>query len=325
MTLSLSDSRSRILVLHSYADDYIWTHEVNIGIQRILGSNRQVEVRYHYLDARRRGDAEFLSRAAKLAINDITEFRPQVLIAIDDIAQDLVVRHFVDAPNLQIVFGGVGERIEKYGFDKAANVTGIMERKPFAAIKEIVMILANSGSLPPAPRIAMITDTTASTMNDAKELGARDWKPGGFVGHKAVDTFEDWQKAVLDLKDKADVMLVSGYRRLKPMDGKPGYVRPAEIAAWTEANSPVPIIGVNSFNSEDGFMLSIGVSPFEQGEVTAKNALVLLQGKLRGKDIPVADSQQYVIAMRESAIKRRNVTIPKVLEAFARATNNYLD
>jgi ABC-type uncharacterized transport system substrate-binding protein len=102
-------------------------------------------------------------------------------------------------------------------------------------------------------------------------------------------------------------------------------VAPTEVADWTEANSPVPIVGVNSFNSEDGFMLSIGVSPFEQGEVTAKNALDLLYGRKLATDIPVAASRQYVVAMRESAIKRRNVPIPKVLEAFARATNNYLD
>ena len=92
---------------------------------------------------------------------------------------------------------------------------------------------------------------------------------------------------------------------------------------WTEANSTVPVIGTNVFNTEDGAMLSVGVSPYEQGETMAEMARMIIEKHMAPKDIPIRTSHQYVVAFRKSALERRHMTVPQIFEAFARATDNY--
>jgi ABC-type uncharacterized transport system substrate-binding protein len=62
-------------------------------------------------------------------------------------------------------------------------------------------------------------------------------------------------------------------------------------------NTSLPSIGGWGFFVEDGGMVSTGVSPFEQGEESAKMAVEI--------------------------IEKTKLKLPKVYEAFARATNNY--
>ena len=65
--------------------------------------------------------------------------------------------------------------------------------------------------------------------------------------------------------------------------------------------------------------------PNTQGEVADKMALDIILKKKRSKEITVQVSQQYIISLRKSALKRRDIRVPAILEAFARATNNYYD
>ena len=92
---------------------------------------------------------------------------------------------------------------------------------------------------------------------------------------------------------------------------------------WTEENSPVPVIGTNPFNTEDGAMLSVGVSPYEQGETMAEMARMIIEKGVAPKAIPIRTSHQYVVAFRKSALERRHMKVPQIFEAFARATENY--
>ena len=122
--------------------------------------------------------------------------------------------------------------------------------------------------------------------------------------------------------------MVGGYRKLKrlPDSGpKEEFVPPGEVMRWTEKNSPVPVIGIDIFNTEDGAMMSVGVSPFEQGNTAANMARRILEDGVAPSKIPFATSQQYVVAFRRSALDRRKLQIPKIFEAFARATDNYHD
>ena len=64
--------------------------------------------------------------------------------------------------------------------------------------------------------------------------------------------------------------------RLVDSSGSKRLTDPKEVVAWTEANSKLPLIGLNSYYAEDGGMLSIAASPYEQGEVAANMAIRIL-------------------------------------------------
>ncbi len=323
-------NKPRILVLHSYSNDYIWTREVNTGLDRILEGQSWFSLRYHYMKTKLFKDKDSLRRASIAARHAIEKNRPDVLIAIDDYAQKLAAKYYVDHPDINIVFAGVNGSIEPYGYDKANNVTGILERKQVHALKEVILLISRNsgeklGRKDRKIRALFLTDPALSGKRDSDYINSFDWEPIDYRGTIFADNYEEWKKCVLEIQERADFLLVSGYRKLPYSEKNSKFVPPETLMEWTEANSPIPIIGMNFFNTNDGAMLSVGVSPYEQGEVAARMALEILSKKKRTRDIPVQTSQQYVISLRKSALKRRDLKVPKIFEAFARATNNYFD
>jgi len=316
-------SRPRLLILHSYSPDYIWTAEVDKGLARVLDGNYFVRMRTHYMKTKRFNDKESLRRAGRIAIEVINQSRPDVILAIDDYAQKLAAQYYVDKPGISIVFAAVNGEIDIYGYDKASNVTGILERKPVNSIKEVVSVLGVKPNKGSQLRLRFLADSSLAARRDAELFVNVDWGEIDYQGAIFVDDFTSWKKEISTLQNQTDIILVGGYRKLKYNDGRKGFVAPEELMQWTDQNSTLPVVGNNIFNSRDGAMFSLGVSPYEQGEVSATMALEILLNNRKAKDIPIATSQQFVVAMRESSLRRRGLNIPRVYEAFARATENY--
>ena len=352
--------RPRILVLHSYSPDYVWTDHVNQGLQRILSKQNRADVRYYYMKTKKFRHQSDLRRTEIAALRTVKDLQPDVIIAVDDNAQKMVAKKFVDNPHIKIVFAGINGNIDIYGYHQARNVTGILERKPAAAIREMLLFLANmnaaNGDGDIASGINMIAslaapavtaaadratavdgkpanlsvralflgDSSHSVTIDAEYLASFDWSPVDYRGAEFVDTYADWQQQVLSIDSKTDFLLVSGYRRLK-LAASDDYAAPEDVMAWTEAHSPVPVIGMNVFNAAEGAGMSVGVSGYEQGEVAAGMALDILNKGTPIDTIPVQTSQQYILALRQPALDRRGIRLPKIFEAFSRVTNNYFE
>lgn len=327
----ISANRPRVMVLQSYAPDYVWTREIDVGLDRILSSKSWIDIRYHYMESKKHSSADYLRRTGISVRKVIESIEPDVLIAVDDNAQKYAAKHFVDHPRIKIVFAGINGSIDPYGYDKANNVTGILERKPVRALVEMISAISKSTGLAHQPRAVFLSDLSHSTERDGHYLETQDWAPVSYGGRVAFDTFEAWQAYVLSAADKTDFLLVGGYRKLyrdqaeKDREGdRKTYVSSSEVARWTEEHSPVPVIGMNVFNTEDGVMASVGVSPYEQGETAASMALDLIDGEKGIADVAIRTSQHYVIALRRSALEKRNIQLPQVFEAYARSTNNFI-
>ncbi len=319
-------TRPRILILHSYSADYVWTREVNKGLERILNQEARISVHHHEMRTKRFHEKDELRRAGIVARRVIERIQPDVLIAIDDYAQKLAARFFIDHPGIRIVFAGVNGRIEPYGYHRANNVTGILERKPVAAIREVLMALGARGDRREQPiRALFLSDSSYSSKRDADYMDSFSWAPIHYLGARFMETYQQWQEQLPLLAGQVDFLLVAGYRKLPRNGNSRGYAAPEQVMGWTEAHSPVPVIGLNVFNTEDGAMLSVGVSPYEQGETAAAMALDIIHGDNHPGAMPVKTSEQYVVSMRAGALKRRGLTLPSIFEAFSKATNNHFD
>lgn len=316
--------KPRLMILHSYDNSYVWTKEVNDGLSRVLENSQWLTLRYHYMQTKKFHAKTELRRAAIAAHRAIDNFKPDVLLAVDDYAQKLVASEYINNPKMKIVFAGVNGSISPYGYDKADNVTGILERKQFDAIKEMISIIHDKkDSL--QPRVAYLSDTALSSQADIGEAIKFNWHPVSYTGGFAAANFTQWQNKVMELKGNIDFLLVSGYRKLPRSTEETTFVSPEEVMNWTTTNLPVPVLGLNVFNSRDGAMISVGVSPFEQGEVAANMAMALLGGKKKISDLPVIESRQYVVSMSKKSLDHYRITPPRVFEAFSRASNNYYE
>lgn len=315
--------KPRVLVLQSYDLGYPWTREVSVGVHRVLDEHSHFAVRWFYMDTKRHPWPEFKQKMGLAARQSIDHWKPDVIIAVDDDAQEFVTRHYVNHPSIRIVFAGVNGGVEPYGFVGAGNVTGIFERKDWPALKETLLTLRRQRTATGPLRVAHIGDNSKSVEQDDQHMRDFDWRPLINLPSRKVGTFDEWKRAVTEAQDQADFILTTNYRKISRSAAERNLVAPEEVVAWTVANSRVPVVGTNGFFVEDGGELAIGTSPFEQGEVAARIALQLLAGSA-AKDIPYASSRQFVVYMRSARLHQRGLELPPLYEAFARATNNDL-
>lgn len=313
--------KPRILVLHSYHTEFAWTRDVSVGIKRVLDHYSHYSIRWHHMDTKRHTDANFKEVATAQAVKLIDEWEPDVLIAVDDNAQSLVASRYVGHPRTQIVFSGVNGRLEKYGYDGAENVTGILERIALDAVKEALLeVLPESHR-----RMALITDFSPTSEHIQREILDYDWSPIEIVRHAMPVTFDEWKRTIGEMGEQADFVLFAPYHTIQRSAEEPVKVPPAEVMAWTQAHLALPGVGAWGYYVEDGGMLSVGVSPFEQGEEAAKRAVAIVERGARGGQLPVGRSKQFIVYAREPMLKAHDFRLPAVYESFARATNNYYE
>jgi hypothetical protein len=323
VTVGYNLRKPRVLVLQSYDLGYPWTRDVSVGVRRVLDQHPDYAVRWFYMDTKRQPWKEFKENMGLAARQAIDRWKPNVVIAVDDDAQEFVTRHYANHADIGIVFAGVNGGVESYGFVGAGNVTGIFERKDLPAIKEALLALRWPRSASGPLRLVHLGDKSSSVEQDDRYIRDFDWRPLINLPSRRLGTFDEWKRAVADVQDKADFILTTNYRKIgrSATDGR--LVAPDEVVAWTLANSRVPVLGTNGFFVEDGGELAIGTSPFEQGEVAARMAIALLQGQA-ANSIPHASTRQFVVYMRSARLHRRGIELPPLYEAFARATNNDL-
>lgn len=323
----INTAKPRVLVLHSYDTEYIWVRDINVGLNRVL-LNKPYTMRWHYMDTKRNPDEAFKQRAGVLARRIIEDWDPNVIIAVDDDAQRYAVKLYTNHPKIKIVFAGINGEIEPYGYDKAHNVTGILERKQWRGVKNLISETVVHRVKEARPiRIAYVGDTSGSVKEDTKFLNTFDWKPYVLHSSKLVKTYDEWKAAVLKANKEADVLVTTNYRRIQVSEAdEKKMVPPEELVKWTEDNTPnVPIIGTNGFYVEDGGMMALATSPFEQGRVAGEMTVKILDKKMSPKQIPVESTQQFIAYMRAERLRQNGFMVPPVYESFSRAMNNYYE
>lgn len=316
--------KPRILVLHSYAEDYPWVRDLNVGLKRVL-DRHPYAVRWHYMDTKRHPYPDFMRRAGAMARQLIDQWDPQVVIAVDDNAQQWVARHYLGDRRVAIVFAGVGAEAAEYGYDTADNVTGILERMPLAAIHDTLLRIHRARGKQGAPRIIHLSDLSTSGKGNRRQLLAFDWGPVDLVESQEVETFDDWQAAVERAAGRADFLFLTNYHTLRRSRSNPAIVPSTEVAVWTEAHTALLTLNAWGFYVEDGGMLSIGVSPYEQGEVAAEMAVSIVGDGRRPAELPIRSTRQFTVYLRDSVMRAKGVSLPPIYEAFARATDNWFE
>lgn len=150
------------------------------------------------------------------------------MIATDDIAEKFVAKDYVGRKDIQIVYAGVNGSIEPYGYKDAPNVTGIVERNPLGALKEVLPLLTDKKI--DTIRTLYLAEQSTSTKRSAASLTKFDWAPMTYQGHHRVKTFGEWKRIVAAAPQTADVLLVSGYRALRRIANDPKIViKPQEV------------------------------------------------------------------------------------------------
>lgn len=319
-----NSTKPRLLILHSYDTSYSWTRDVDVGIRRVLGGRNDYVVRWYYMDTKRHPWTEYKVNEGKAVIKLVERWQPSVVVAIDDDAHEYAMKYFVNDPKVKIVFAGLSAEPSQYGYDKASNVTGILERKPFAALKDSLLLLSQTQPRDRPVRIMFLGDASDSVRNDEHLFSSIDWEPIQVVPSRLAKTFDEWKEGILFANDNdIDFVITANYRKLQKSAGSKELMKPNAVLAWTEEYALPLVIGTNGFFAEDGGVLAIGTSPYEQGEVALNMARKIILDGVAPTKIPVMSTEQFVVAMRRSSMARRGIKLPSVYEAAARASANF--
>lgn len=311
-------SKPRILILHSYSQDFSWVNDIDSAIQKDF-EKKPYSLRWHYMDTKRNPYKDFKIKAGHTAREVIDSWKPDVIIAVDDNAQEFVTKYYKNDPDISIVYTGLNAQPEKYGFDHAKNVTGVLERIPYEAVKEgLIHIMSKDRN-----KILHISDSSETSLYIHDELKSFSWKPLKLVDSIQVDTFDEWKKMIKEKEKEADFLLITHYHTIERSDKDSTIVPPEEVIAWTEKHSSIPRLGCWGFYVEDGGMMAVAVSPLEQGEIAAKMAIKIVENHIPANKIPVEKNKLFVMYLREGELEKYHIKLPLMYQAFARATNHY--
>ncbi len=303
----------RVLVVHSYNPEYVWTRHITQGIRDALaGVTADIDV--VYLDAKRRPDPSSLREAAALALARIEAEAPRVVVAVDDAAQAYLVEPFLKGrPSPQVVFCGVNAPMRTYGFP-AENVSGVRERyhfrEGFDLIKRIV---------PQARTVAFVGEDSESMRYVADDLREEQRQNGPFslevAGVDICRTFQEWQEKILYYQEHADILSFGPYNSLREGQAGP-VVSPDAVMAWTDAANTKPTLGFADIACEHGMLCGILESGHEQGALAGGMVRgILTTGRPAGV-LPVVVNVKGVVLVNLRTAERLGLRVPfEIIEA----------
>ena len=305
-------NRPRIYVISSYSSNFSWVRDIEKGINRVFKKHPRYFVKNFYLNTKENPSEKFLKKTSKTAIKLINSWQPEILILTDDNAQKIIGKHFMNHKKIKILFSGVDAPYQIYGYDKANNVSGLKQVLPLKSFKEMCLkITPKRGN-----RLIVIGDDSYTMKMEIDSIKKFDWSPLEVVDIIQCKTFDDWKKAILDAPNKADYIVNAVFHTIK--DTKSNIViNPDIILKWTDKNAKIPFLNTLI----QGGIVSIGNSPFEQGEIPALMAEKIIEKHEKISNMPVEFSKYSMIYLRPHLMRKFNLNIPNIYFSFADATN----
>ncbi|CAK0767007.1 ABC-type uncharacterized transport system, periplasmic component [Gammaproteobacteria bacterium] len=209
--IAFNINKPRLLILQSYHRDYAWTRDVDTGIRRILDDKRHYATRWFYMDTKRHPWPDYRKNVGQAARRLIEQWQPDVVLAVDDDAQEYVMKYYVDDPHIRIVFAGVNGEVTPYGYDRANNVTGILERKELQAVKEalsLVTVRRRAGSASGTTRVEPVVQRdrpktvrggeTPRSGADVRTSSCSSWD------YRWLRSFSRWQNMIQGVTESCD-------------------------------------------------------------------------------------------------------------------------
>ena len=311
-------TKPRILVLHSAAQDSPWVQQVDRGMREALKQNRRpVSVEWNYLGLGAPAFPRNPDEASAQARRAIEQFKPDMLIAVDDEANSLVARDYVGRDTPRILYVSVDRPPAAFGYQGAQNVSGIAEQLPWDAVRDAVTDLFPGRS----PTVAVVGVDNETDRAELAQLEAFDWGPVTVSMKALVTTAGAWREFV-GRSAGADVLLVLGAQDLPDQAG--GVVSAAELNRWTQDNAqPLPI-GVQGDFVTDGGGLSFSPPPDDYGQRAIGLALDWLDDRRTPGPPPPVESSHFDVAVRQAALTQRGIVLPPIYLEAARGNGTLL-
>ncbi len=292
----------RILHVMSYHSPWRWTDGQLAGFKEGLGDVR-AEYRVFQLDTKRASAAEEKAARGREARALVESWQPDLIYTSDDDAQDLVTRHYLNTPIVQ-VFSGVNKAPSVYGFDKASNVSGVLEHEHFV---ESVRLMKNI--VPDLKRLVVVLDDAPmwGPVVDRMKAGMRELPGVSIVAWETIRSFDEYKARIKAYPQMADGIALIGIFNFKDANGK--NVPYQDVLRWTAENSTLPDLGFWIDRVHYGTLVAVTVSEREQGIAAGRIARAILRDKKAPDSLPMSPTTRGLPVISLARAKKLGLKI----------------
>jgi len=266
----------KILVVHSYHEEQKeHVVEMTKGIEEAL-EGVACQLRFVHMDTKRNTSEEWKRAAGQQARQALADYRPQVVITMDDNAQQYFAKDYAGAPGPPwFVFSGVNADPGLYGFP-AVNVTGVLERPNVLESIELLLKIR-----PEVKNILILADKSETTdflIAYCQTLSL----PVTVEAYVQPLTLEAWKAVLEQYRGKVDAVGLYVIRTIARSAADPAKVPERELVRMINEQYQLPTTGFYDSAAESGVLCGVSVSMREQGRAAGQIARELLEGKRPG-------------------------------------------
>lgn len=297
----LPKKQFKILHIMSYHSPWKWTDDQFQGFKEAL-SDLNVEYEVVQMDTKRQSSERWKRKIADQAKQLIETWKPDLVFANDDNAQEYVIKDYVNT-DVPCVFSAVNAEPGKYGFEGSKNVTGVLERMHFVQTVRLLKQL-----VPDVHRIAIITDSgkmwgpMIERMKQSENELPRDVE---IVDYYVLKTFKQYKKKVKELQGKVDAI---GFLGVFEFKGSWGInVTMEKVQQWTVENSSLPDFTFWKDRVDKGVLCAVTVSGLDQGREAGKIARGILVRGHSPSAYPVRATEKGVPVINLARAEKLNL------------------
>ncbi len=250
----------KILYIDSYHEGYEWSDGLTAGIEKAL-TDSGAELRIIRMDTKRNAKEEWKLSEGARARNEISAYKPDVVIASDDNAFKYVIQAYYRDADLPVVFAGLNWDASGYGAPYK-NTTGMIEVSLTTQIIDHLKPFAKGSRL---GYLSADTETERKNLMYYEKLFGLTFEKSYFV--KDMDS---WKNAFLALQKESDLIIFENNAGISGWDD-------SVAEDFATANIKVPVGTTNSWTMKES-VLGITKIPNEQGEWAGATALRILDG-----------------------------------------------
>ncbi len=288
-----------------------------------VGQN--LELRSYYMDTYRTNTTpESMQREGQKALEEIGEFKPDIVFALDDAAVAQVMMPLVGRDDISVVFSGMNGQPEMYNERKhymeswahpGSNVTGVYE-KLYAA--QAVKVMEQAIPRLHGEKVVMITDhsPTGNGLTKQFELELKDVTDVRWEVQRVQD-WSDYMALIERLNNDAEVKAIYPVALSLPVAGG-GHYAAAQIYDWTLAHSRKPEMAINYFFARMGLFGGAVVNFGAMGRLAGQQGAKILKGAKAG-DLPIENAPDYAIVFNLKRARDLSIEIPARVLAAANA------
>jgi len=324
-TIAAGEPVKQIYIAASYEKNHICGGPQEEGI--IKGLNKMgwfegmnLEIKRYYMDTKRKNTTpDAMKKEANIIFREIKEFKPEVLVVLDDNAFREVALALADSKDLAIVFSGMNGQPEGYNSQTrfmdnrerpGGNITGVYE-KIYVVRSLMVMRSAIPGLQ--SKKIVGITDysPTGKALSAQFEIELKN-KPDNIAWElKKVKNWQEYTSLIKKLNDDKQTGALYPVALSLRVSDTVTYSAP-EIFKWTVENSRKPEMALNYFFAKIGLFGGAAVDFKAMGLLAGKKAGQILNGKKAG-NLSIEDAPDYAIVFNLKRAKELGIDIPHPL------------